>query len=271
MAMTFPFRGLIPDWLNPDTDGHRYWKPAEIPVKFSGRDFLDGASAVYAFAPEDLRQKLRVADEGLRLLGVPTIHDRKKTLEYIEHSHREGHEIIPDKTPEFGVWKTWDNVLKEIWNSFNWPLHNGQFVAFGDLNLPGSHSSWIHPLAWMELKPDLHVPGKFSAESFTFWNVRIVNTLEIIAREEAQRNPTKRIKEHTDRRQPPSLSTLTEWYQSSVMEWSLGMPVPSLKDDLRDAKNHFGQESRGRVMQLRHDLAPSEWNVGTPGRKRNAQ
>lgn len=59
-----------------------------------------------------------------------------------------------------------------------------------------------------------------------------------------------------------------EWYKSNVAEWKLGDPIPSEEKDLTDAKAKFGNRvTRVFIRELRHELAPAEWNVSTIGRK----
>ncbi|MGI4944852.1 MAG: hypothetical protein ACRYHQ_30565 [Janthinobacterium lividum] len=204
MALTPPFRGAIPDWLNPNIDGHPYWKPPEIPMKYFGREYLDGASAVYAFAPEHLRHNLTVADEDLRLLGVPTIHDREQALQHIEHVHRADHEVVLERTPEFMAWNKWNGALNEVWGAFIYPLHNGDFTAFGDPDRAGRPPEWIHPLNWMELKPDPRIPSKFSGDGQVFWNVRIVKTIEILAIDKKMGEQTQQDQENRNKCPAPS-------------------------------------------------------------------
>lgn len=73
------------------------------------------------------------------------------------------------------------------------------------------------------------------------------------------------------KQRPPSDARLYKWYNDRVLAWVPGTPIPSFKSDLKDAKAEFGQENRDRVWKLRQHLAPDEWSVKTPGRKKNAQ
>lgn len=295
MSMTFPFRGPIPSWLNPDTDGRPYWKPPEIPMPIVGRDLLEGASATYVFAPESQQSDLVAATKELCLLDVPLDPNHKQTVQWIEHIHRDAQDTNPKQTPEYKSWVKWKTALNVIdaWGVFN-ALQDGRLSGFGDSGQPGSPPHWIHPSAWLELEPESRTPAKFSGGGLVFWNVRLVRTHEVITRSEAQefriqvdqeigekpvsRSPDaiQEAKHQTNqelqrKQAPPSLATLTAWYQSRKDAWVPGTPIPSFRSDLGDAKAKFGQEDRTRLHKLRHGLAPDEWNVGTPGRKKNAQ
>ena len=179
-AIAMTFRGPIPAWLDPETAGHRYWKPPEIPVKLAGHALLDGASAIYAFAPEHLRRDLEAADEALRLLGVPTDPHRRQTLQWIEHLHRENQEVISKQTLEFQAWCRWKIALNIIPAHIVPPLMDGRLRAFGDPDRPGSHPHWIDPRTWLALEADPAMPGKFAGHGLVFWNVRLVDPLSFV-------------------------------------------------------------------------------------------
>lgn len=259
MALTFPFRGPIPDWLDPETAGHRYWRPAEIPVKLAGRDLLDGASAVYAFAPEHLRQGLKIAHEELRQLGIPPTHDRKQTLEWVGYLHREDHEADLERTPEFQNWLAWVRILNDIWLSFIPLLLDGRLTAFGDPDRPGSYPHWIHPRTWLALEADtgLGMEGRFSGHGLVFWNVRVVRTVEVMADAVTRDNPAKELHEVAARPHPTSAECVA-WFVGRVRRHSDAPRHPTEKADLEAAEEHFGCKVQREVIRsLRVEYVPA--------------
>ncbi len=239
MAMTFPFRGPIPDWLNPGTAGHPFWRPAETPVQFVGRGLLDGASATYVFAPERLRRDLEVAWEELRPLGVSPVSDHRQALEQIEHIHRNCQDVIAKNTPEYRAFCKWKSALNIIkaWNIYG-AFQDGRLSGFGDPDQMGSHPHWIHPLAWMAIDPDPAVQGKFSGHGLVFWNVRVVNTLEVIAVDEARENSLKEAQEAKAKRHP-SWDDCERWFISRVQDHAADPRHPTERQDLEAAAEEF--------------------------------
>lgn len=60
------------------------------------------------------------------------------------------------------------------------------------------------------------------------------------------------------------------WYVARVARWKAGMPIPSQRQDKKDAETELPGASRDVIRKLRRKHAPAEWQADMPGRKRNA-
>ncbi len=185
-TVAIKFRGPIPDWLDPETAGYRFWRPPEVPVQVAGQGLLDGASAIYVFAPDHLRHDLEVTAEELHRYGIPLNPDRKQTLDWIEYMHREDPDVVPNRTPEFQVWCKWKVALDVIPAHVLSMLLDGRLRAFGEPDRPGSQPHWIDPRTWLALEADPGMQGRFTGRDLVFWNVRLVDTLAVLAQDKEQ-------------------------------------------------------------------------------------
>lgn len=246
MAMTFSFRGPIPDWLNPETAGHRFLWPPEVPVPTAGRELLDGASATYAYASDNLKHDLEVATETMRALGVPVLKDRKQIIEIIEWIGRDKPYANPERTPAFKSWLKWKKVLDDIQFSIvPLILQDGSLRLFGELNLPGSHPLWIDPLTWTGLDPDPEMPGRFTGCGLVFWKVRLISVSEVDAMCKAHQTTATaaQIPSHTSRRIPQGLD-----YAASdaplVQEMRRGIEIGKFRNPT-DAARALASQAKG--------------------------
>ena len=65
-----------------------------------------------------------------------------------------------------------------------------------------------------------------------------------------------------------SSKALTAWYKERVKEQKIANARPGEREDFKAAKDKFDSRvTRDSIRELRHELAPDEWNVHKTGRK----
>lgn len=229
------FIGQVPDWIDPETTGVPFER---APDHFGARPLFEFVSTYFPS---------RINDIG--------------TLSFSDVLTRKPQEVQ-------SKWWTWRDVEMPFLLR---ALISGNIRAFGALDRADASTVWIPPRLWKDLQPDLDNKRCFSGAGATYWNVRVVSTAEFVAMDEGLDNQMQEAHAATIKRAAPSFAQLTAWYKSRVSEHKSRREVPPFTSDLEAAKAEFGREDRTRLKQLRRDHAPADWNVGTPGRKKNAQ
>lgn len=242
---TFNFVGLIPSWVDPETEG---WSFLEASVIF-------GTEGLSVDAAELVRQEnawLKDVKEWKPEYSVDSIiPSRPLTMPNIQDVWWEG-----DETPYRS--RATPYLLKS--------LLNGVARAFGDTDRPGATPEWIAPRAWWGLKPNQNDSRLFHDGINTYWHVRVVDREAFLSQMEIEANNNQ---DASSPVQEGSSQSVQEVPKLPVM--SKGGRTPSEKfyafarEMVRKADLDRLPDSEGPTFNYMQDWCDGKFPDGAPG------